>query len=120
MDAIYGAVVDTLKTLPPEAVYLPHIRWPGIIYSLGYQSAGVYVIQEMLSYISLIVPTIPFIEPTGTYDEATQNAVIAFQNMVGLEHTGIVDEVTWNRIVEVYRQQRFGGIAPRQILNIEQ
>ncbi|MGD9568322.1 MAG: peptidoglycan-binding protein [Sedimentibacter sp.] len=49
------------------------------------------------------------IEPNGTYDENTRNAVIAFQTMESLEPTGIVDEQTFNAIVEVYRRQRYAG-----------
>ncbi len=63
----------------------------------------------MLSYISLIIPIIPYIEPSGVFDETTQNAVIAFQRMENLEPTGIVDQQTWDAIVDVYRRQRYGG-----------
>lgn len=109
MELMYRTVVGILDTLPAEQVYIPYLRWTGIVYSLGHESPGVYLFQEMLSYISLIIPTIPYVEPTGLFDEATQNAVIAFQNVENLEPTGIVDEQTWNRIVEVYRKQRFSG-----------
>lgn len=109
-DALTASVFGILDTLPPESVYLPIIRWPGVDYSLGDESPSIYVIQEMLSYISLIIPTIPYIEPSVTFDENTQQAVITFQNMMGLKPTGIIDQQTWNSIVEVYRQQRFGGL----------
>lgn len=79
----------------------------GVVYEIGHESPGVYLIQEMLSYISLVVPTIPYIEPSGIFDEKTRNAVIAFQNMESLNPTGIVDEQTWNAIVNVYRRQRY-------------
>lgn len=111
INSMYGTVTGILEAIPPEEVYIPILQWPGIIYSLGYESPGVYVIQEMLSYISLIIPAIPYIEPTGIYDENTQSEVTIFQNLNGLEPTGTVDEQTWNLIVSVYRQQRYGGIA---------
>ncbi len=47
----------------------------------------------------------------GVYDEPTQRAVIAFQTMQGIEPTGLIDEITWNTIVEVYRKQRYGSVA---------
>jgi len=109
---LYDNVYGILDTLPPEAVYLPYLRWTGIVYSLGHESPEVYLIQEMLSYISLAVPSISPIEPNGIYDEATQEAVRTFQNIEGLEPTGIVDEETWYKIEEVYRRQRFSGISP--------
>lgn len=109
---LYDNVFGILDTLPPQAVYLPYLRWTGLVYGLGHESPVVYLIQEMLSYISLAVPTIPTIEPNGIYDEATREAVIAFQSMEGIEPTGSVDEKTWYRIEEVYRRQRFSGVGP--------
>lgn len=110
-ESLAANLFGILETLPPEAVYLPTLRWPGVVYNLGDEAPTIYLIQEMLSYISLIIPIIPYIEPNGVFDEATQQAVIAFQNMNGFEPTGILDEQTWNSIVEVYRQQRYGGIS---------
>lgn len=111
LDALAGSLFGILDTLPPEAVYFPAFRWPGVTFYPGDESPGIYVIQEMLSYISLVIPTIPFIEPNGVLDEATQRAVSAFQSMESIEPTGIIDEETWNAIVDIYRQQRFGNIT---------
>jgi len=111
INSIYMTIMGILEAIPPEEVYIPVLKWPGIIYSLGHESPGVYVIQEMLSYISLIIPAIPYIEPNGIYDETTRNAVTVFQNLNGLDPTGTVDERTWNLIVSVYRQQRYSGIT---------
>lgn len=108
---LYDNVFKILDNLPPEAVYVPYLRWTGVVYDLGHESPVVYLIQEMLSYISLIIPSIPTIEPSGTYDETTEEAVRALQNMEGAEPTGAVDEETWYRIIDIYRRQRFGGIA---------
>ncbi|WP_312701428.1 peptidoglycan-binding protein [Sedimentibacter sp.] len=111
INSMYVTVMGILEAIPPEGVYIPVLRWPGINYSLGHESPGVYVIQEMLSYISLIMPEIPYINPNGIYDETTQRAVTTFQSLNGLDPTGTVNEQTWNLIVSVYRQQRFGGIT---------
>lgn len=111
INSMYVTVIGILEAIPPEGVYIPVLRWPGINYSLGHESPGVYVIQEMLSYISLIIPEIPYINPDGIYDETTQRAVTTFQSLNGLDPTGTVNEQTWNLIVSVYRQQRFGGIT---------
>lgn len=111
LDILSDSLFGILDTLPPEAVYLPSFRWPGRVFNPGDESPSIYVAQEMLSYISLIIPAIPFIEPNSVLDEPTQRAVIAFQNMQGIEPTGIIDETTWNSIVEVYRRQRFGNVS---------
>lgn len=109
LEAMYSTVKGILDTLPAEQVYVPFLRWTGVVYDLGHESPGVYILQEMLSYISLIIPIIPYIEPSGVYDEKTKDAVMAFQRIEGLEQTGIVDEQTWNAIVNVYRRQRYSG-----------
>ncbi|MGB4438674.1 MAG: peptidoglycan-binding domain-containing protein [Sedimentibacter sp.] len=31
----------------------------------------------------------------------------AFQNIFGLEPTGVVDAATWNELTRVYREQRY-------------
>jgi peptidoglycan hydrolase-like protein with peptidoglycan-binding domain len=87
------------------------MRWPGIVFYPGDESPNIYIIQEMLSYISLTIPAIPYIEPNGVLDAATEQAVRAFQGAQGLEPTGIINEETWNSITEVYRQQRFGTVS---------
>ena len=111
LQAMYATTSGILNTLPPEQVFVPYLRWPGIIYKLGHESPGVYLIQEMLSYISLIMPEIPYIEPNGVFDEATENSVTAFQKAANLEPSGIVDQQTWEAIEDVYRKQRFGNAA---------
>lgn len=73
----------------------------------GIEQPEIFIIQEMLSYLSLVIPSIPPISEQGVFGEETEKAVIAFQNMVGLEPTGIVNEVTWNELYRIYREQRF-------------
>jgi len=115
---LYDNVYSILDTLPSEAIYLPYLRWTGIVYDLGHESPVVYLIQEMLSYISLIISAIPPIEPNGIYDEATEEAVRAFQNVEGIEPTGAVDEETWYKIEDVYRRQRFGNVGTNLFTDI--
>lgn len=110
-DMLMSSLFGILDTLPPEAVYLPELRWPGVNYTLGDEGPGIYFIQEMLSYISLIIPAIPYIEPNSVFDETTQRAVRAFQETQEINQTGIVDSVTWNAIVDVYRRQRYGTVS---------
>jgi len=110
-EALTASLFGILDTLTPEAVYLPTIRWPGIVFYPGDENPNIYIIQEMLSYISLVIPVIPYIEPSGVLDASTQQAVRTFQSTQGIEQTGIIDEETWNSIVDVYRQQRFGTVS---------
>lgn len=108
-ESLYKTALGIIRTLPSEAVFLPYIRYPRN-YGPGDQGPGLFIIQEMLQYISLVIPQIPYVELTETFDEATKNAVIAFQNFYGIEPTGIVDEKTWNSLIEIYKAQRYGGV----------
>ena len=113
---LFNSIVGIFNTLPPERVYLPMLRYPGINYVKGYglEQPGVFIIQEMLSYISLVIPTIPLVNENGIFDDQTEKAVMAFQTMFNLNPTGIVDEATWNELVRVYRQQRYSGVSVPQ------
>lgn len=62
----------------------------------GDTGIGVQVLQYMLSVIGEFLIQIPQIAQNGTFDQATRNALAAFQTYVGLEPTGILDEETWN------------------------
>jgi len=106
--AIHNSVVGILKALPPSAIALPALIFPNIIYREGSEGPGVFIIQEYLSFISTVVPAIPAVSPDGTFGPETKAAVVAFQNQYGINPNGIVQEATWNKIVEVYRQLRFG------------
>lgn len=107
-NTIYNSIVGILRELPPTAIALPALIYPNIIYREGSEGPGVFIIQEYLSYISTVVPAIPTVTPTGIFGPETTAAVIAFQKQYGIGADGIVDEETWNKIVSVYRELRFG------------
>lgn len=109
-ESLYNNGIGILRTLPPQAIFLPYVRYPRD-YGPGDSGPGVFIIQEMLHYISLIIPVIPYVELTEVFDSATENAVKAFQNLMKLDPTGVVDEVTWNTLTNIYRAQRYGNIS---------
>ena len=59
-------------------------------------------LQTMLRVISESDRTLPTVVPDGIYGPTTMGAVTAFQRKYGLPMTGIADQATWDRIVEVY------------------
>jgi peptidoglycan hydrolase-like protein with peptidoglycan-binding domain len=111
-NTMYNSVLGILRALPPAAIQLPALIFPNIIYSEGTERPGVFIIQEVLAYISTIVPEIPFVQPDGIFGPETTAAVTAFQRIYGLEPTGIVNEETWNKLISVYRELRFGDTMP--------
>lgn len=115
-NAMYRTVYDILIDLPPEEIFIPNIRFMGIDYSEGMGSIypGIFILELMLAYLSSKLPQIPSIVAEGIFDSSTTAAVIAFQNLYGLEPTGIVNEATWNKIVEVYHDMRYEAGANTQ------
>ncbi len=66
---------------------------------VGDCSSDVYLLQTALNYIHGSFPGIPLIEnPSGYYNEATQNSVKTFQQVFSLPQTGEVNLETWYKI----------------------
>ena len=59
-------------------------------------------LQTMLRVIAEDDNRMPGVIPDGIYGPATMNAVTAFQRRDGIPVTGIVDQLTWERIVAAY------------------
>ena len=65
----------------------------------GDTGESVTIIQRYLDIISRIDPQIPQVNVTGTFDEATRNAVFALQRQLGIEQNGAIGPVEWSRII---------------------
>ena len=69
----------------------------------GDEGIGVQVLQYYLSYIGNFVGTVPRITVDGDFGPATTASVRAFQTTYGLASTGVVDQITYNTLYNVYR-----------------
>lgn len=116
-NAMYDAVLGILETLPPSAIALPSLLWPGITYQVGSEGAGVYILQQYLAYIGSVLEGVSPAEPDGIFGPETEQAVRTFQEFFGIDVTGVVDQYTWNRIVLIYRNLRFGNTGNLSGLN---
>ncbi len=77
--------------------------YPGEPLTFGTISPDVETIRRQLYIISFNYPVIPRINPLlSIYDSAAQTAVRIFQEIFGLEVTGVVDLATWYKISYVY------------------
>lgn len=115
--AIYNAYIGIVRTIPLEFREGNIIPFPGVFLNIGSESDAVRILQEYLNYIADFYPEIPSVNPTGYYGERTQESVTAFQQEFGMEPTGIVGPVTWDRIADVYSDlytgsQRSSGQFP--------
>ena len=75
-------------------------------------------LQPMLRVIAEDDPSLPTVIPDGIYGPSTMVAVTAFQRRSGIPATGIVDEITWDRIAGSYEPAliRVGKAEPIEIL----
>ncbi len=93
-DDIYINTAEQIAGIPAS--------WPRYDLTVGSSGPKVQQMQEQLLEISKVYTAIPTITPTGYYDEATAEAVRAFQNIFGLPQTGVVDFATWYKISYIY------------------
>ena len=75
-------------------------------------------LQTMLRVIAEDDPRLPTVVPDGIYGPTTMNAVTAFQRMYELPITGVVDQITWEKIAEIYEDAiiRIGPAEPIEII----
>lgn len=80
-----------IGTVPPDSVLRQ-----------GTQSADVITLQYLLSVISEYYPSIPAPVQDGVFGSKTRQAVIAFQQRIGLTPDGIVGPLTWTALYNTY------------------
>lgn len=75
-------------------------------------------LQTMLRVLAEDDKRQPTVVPDGIYGPATMQAVTAFQRSRGLPVTGVVDQITWDMIVQDYEpaQIRIAKAQPIEIL----
>lgn len=96
--------VKRLAELDSEGIALEDIRKQfSEQLQLGDTGDEVRVIQYFLAVVGTFNDAVPSVPINGTFDETTQNAVIAFQQYAGLTPDGIVGEETWDQLYDAYR-----------------
>ena len=85
-----GLTIEEIPSVFPESL------------SLGSSGAGVLAVQYYLSYVAQFLNTVPAVGIDGSFGPSTDAAVRAFQRTYGLDVTGVVDEVTWDVLYDVY------------------
>ncbi len=102
----YIGIIESVPFLnPDEGVPL----FPaGFVLREGMQSDYVSLLQQYLTYISETIPEIPPVSNTGYFGPKTKESVMAFQKFAGINPTGQLTSLTWNRLASVYSDLRFG------------
>ena len=97
-DAIYDAYRGTLLAQPEQTFANTATPFPGTFLVRGSQGEDVRVLQENLGTVAGVWNEITPPSVTGYFGEATQAAVIAFQELEGIEPNGIVGPITWTAL----------------------
>ncbi len=108
-DALYRTYQGFIKSVPFKYFEGRLYPYPGVPLRLGSESEVVRLLQEYLNYISSFYPQIPTVSPTGYFGSRTQEAVIAFQRLLGLPPNGTVGAATWNEITSLYSDLYIGN-----------
>lgn len=108
--------VSRLAELQSEGIRLDTLEWeyPEVLQE-GDTGIRVEQLQFLLEVLSQFIDQIPRVEINGFFDPATKRAVDAFQQWAGLEQTGQVGDVTWNRIYDEYEGVRDVLIAQGEL-----
>lgn len=99
----YQGIVDSV---PPSYTYVA--LYPGTVLREGTTSDSVRIMQEYLTLINKTYPNIPAVSNTGYFGPLTKQSVIAFQRQFGINPTGFIGAVTWDRIAGVYSDLKYG------------
>ena len=75
---------------------------PGSVLRQGSRGADVITLQYLLNLISEFYPMVPRVTQDGIFGSGTRQAVVAFQNAMGLDPDGIVGTNTWKALYDVY------------------
>ena len=75
-------------------------------------------LQTMLRVIAEDDDRLPTVVPDGIYGQPTITAVSSFQRLYGLPVTGVTDQDTWEKVVEVFDEAliRIGKAEPLEII----
>ena len=108
-DTLYRTYLGFIQTLPFKYLDGEIYPYPGIPLRRGAESEVVRLLQEYLNYISQFIEQIPSVSPTGYFGQRTEESVIAFQRLYGIEPSGTVGAQTWNAITSLYNDLYIGN-----------
>ncbi len=75
--------------------------YPGYVLNLGSAGAAVLSLQKRIDEVASYYCAPFFVLEDGIFDENMRDAIILFQQGLGLVETGIVDEETWDGIFSI-------------------
>ncbi len=109
IQSTYYNILSSINYEFSEGATLP---FPGRVLILGTSGEDVRALQEYLNYIANTYTEIPKINVDGSFGEATERAVIAFNNLFGIpgENTRVTAQ-TWNALTNIYEDLYIGSFV---------
>jgi len=96
--AVYEPALIRIDKAEPIEI----IMEPGEVFRVGDSNAYIYLLQSILIQLSNDNPNITQPEHNGILDDATSQALAAFQYLAGLPATGELDKITWKYLVKQF------------------
>lgn len=112
VNAYEPAIIRVGKAQPIEVILNP-----GQVIRAGESSPYVYLLQSMLTQLSLDHPTINPPGHSGMMDEDTVRSLRAFQQLSDLRQTGEFDKITWKHLVHQFTLNAHHNTAPHYSLD---
>ena len=75
---------------------------PGQAFVLGDRSPYIFLLQSLLTQLSINTPLIIRPDHTGILDDKTSQSLSEFQKLSGLPITGELDKITWKHLVKQF------------------
>jgi len=107
IQSTYYNILRSLNYEFREGVILP---FPGRILILGSSGEDVRALQEYLNFVAESYPEIPKLNVDGSFGEATERAVIAFNRLFGIAtDENRVTAETWRALTDIYEDLYLGN-----------
>ena len=104
--------VKKLAQLTSEGQAIQDGSYPGRPYRRGDTGINVQIIQFYLNQTAVYVNSIAPVEIDGNFGAATENSVKAFQDFFNLTADGVVGELTWEKMQDIYEGIKNGVTVP--------
>ena len=96
---------DDIMKMYTRPQYITPFPSPNYVLKIGEKGYLVYIIQSMLNTIAENYNNLLKVTINGEFDAQSENTVKAFQNISGLNQTGVIDINTWNMLAKTYNAQ---------------
>ena len=104
--------VKKLAQLTSEGEAIQDGSYPGRPYRRGDRGVNVQIIQFYLNQTAVYVNSITPVEIDGNFGAATEKSVKEFQDFFNLTTDGVVGELTWEKMQDIYEGIKNGVTVP--------